>query len=170
METQRAGAGGRHDTAPRPCPLPRPQTPSLPKTHPMTPEVGGLPTMHATPCATLVGKGHTEAEAQREKQQQGLFRERSAGREGECQRRGAGQGCGGSWAVFDVGAPLTPTFLCRCLTTPLYLDACWYPTFPQTMLLPLSFLVPQQIAPGHVMPLSLNTTSLYGANPDTCLW
>ena len=86
------GEGERHDTAP--APQPRPGTPFLPKTHPMTPEVGGLPTMHATPCATLVGKGHREAEAQREKQQQGTLRGRSAGREGECQRRGAGQGCG----------------------------------------------------------------------------
>ena len=61
------------------CPAFR--TPSLPKTHQMTTELGGLPTMHATPCATLVGKGHREAEAQREKQQQGPF-EREKRRQG----------------------------------------------------------------------------------------
>ena len=59
--------GGREEgmtLLPAPAPLPRPRTPFLPKTHPMTPKVGGLPIMHAPPCATLVGKGHREAEAQ----------------------------------------------------------------------------------------------------------
>ena len=59
---------------------------------------------------------------------------------------GGRTGAGGSWAVCAVGA---------CVP------------FPQTMTLPLSFLMPEQKLLAHVMPLSLNTTSLYGANPDT---
>ena len=49
------------------------------------------------------------------------------------------------------------------------LSACLEPSYPHTMPLPLSFLVPQHRLPllrQHVMPLSLNKTSLYCANRD----
>ena len=84
----------------RPSP-PHLGTPSLPETHPVTPEREGLPTMHAT----LVWKGNNEAEGERgrhidtmhseRERPQGELRRaaawRSAG-EGECQRRGRGVG------------------------------------------------------------------------------
>ena len=89
---------------PAPAPLPRPRTPFLPKTHPMTPKVGGLPIMHAPPCATLVGKGHREAEAQREKPETRHFEREKRRQGGRMPEEGGRAGAWGSWAVCDVGA------------------------------------------------------------------
>ena len=135
------GEGGRHDTAPTPR-LTRPWTLFLPKGPPTmlgkghreaeahrdkqrectlrarsarvegecrrrgqgrgVGIVGGPPTMHATPCATLVGKGNRVAVAQREKERQGALRARSAG--GRENARGEGKaGAWGLWAVCAIG-------------------------------------------------------------------
>ena len=63
--------------------------------------------MHATPCATLVGKGHREAEAQREKQQHTRpFESEKRRQGGRMPEEGGRAGAWGSWAVCAVGACL----------------------------------------------------------------
>ena len=87
-----------------PPPLPHPGTPFLPKTHPTTPEVGRPPTMHAAPCATLVEKGHREAEAQRKKPETRHFEREKRRRGGSMPEEEGRAGAWGSWAVCAVSA------------------------------------------------------------------